>query len=111
MKWATVTPIILPGHDDHKPGKARKLLLAALRQSGIEQPCEITWGTVPNFPHCLSAYPRDRQGRPIGYFRPDHLQGFTMVHARLAFADPVSGPIIVGAGRHCGFGICAKGDR
>ena len=105
--WATVTPIILPGHDDHKPAKTRKLLLAALRQNGIEQPCEFTWGAVPNFPHCLSAYSRDRQGRPIGYFRPDHLRLLTAVHARITFTDPFAGPLAIGAGRHCGFGICA----
>ena len=53
--WATVTPIILPGHDDHKPAKTKKLLETALRQSGIEQPCEFTWSAVPTFPHCLPA--------------------------------------------------------
>lgn len=105
--WATVTPIILPGHDDHKPAKTRKLLETALRQSGIEQPCEFTWSTVPNFKNCLSAYKHDRQGRHIGYYRPDHLANFTAVHARLIFPHAVPGPITIGAGRHCGLGICA----
>src|SRR5207248_1360973 len=27
--WASVTPVILPGHDDHKPQKTRKLILKA----------------------------------------------------------------------------------
>ncbi len=108
--WATVTPIILPGHDDHKPAKTRKLLETALRQSGIEQPCEFTWSAVPNFKNCLSAYKHDRQGRPIGYFRPDHLAGLTAVHARITFTHPVAGPIIIGAGRHCGLGTLAAWD-
>ena len=64
--WATVTPIILPGHDDHSPAKTKKLLETALRQSDIEQPCEFTWSAVPNFPHCLPAYKHDRQGRHLG---------------------------------------------
>lgn len=72
--------------------------------------CEFTWGAVPNFPHCLPAYKHDRQGRHIGYFRPNHLEKFTLVHARLTFQTPVPGPIIIGAGRHCGFGVCTAVD-
>ena len=105
--WATVTPIILPGHDDHRPAKAKKLLDVALKQSGIDQSCEFTWGAMPNFRNCLPAFKHDRQGRPIGYFRPDHLEKFTLVHARLKFDSPVPGPVIIGAGRHYGFGLMA----
>ncbi len=108
--WATVTPIILPGHDDHKPAKTKKLLDTALRQSGVEQPCEFTWSSMPNFRHSLPAFKHDRQGRHIGYFRPNHLDKFTLVHARLTFTTPVPGPMIIGAGRHCGFGVCAVVD-
>jgi CRISPR-associated protein Csb2 len=109
--WATVTPVILPGCDDHKPTKTRKLMVAALRQSGIEQPCEFTWSAVPNFPHCLPAYSRDRHGRPTGYFRPDHLHKFSMVHVRITFQNQVAGPLVIGAGRHYGFGLLAEADR
>lgn len=105
--WATVAPVILPGHDDHKPAKAKKLLLAAFAQSGIEQPCEFTWGALPYFPNCLSAYSRDRNGRPIGCLRPKKLEGLTAVHVRMRFDKPVAGPIVVGAGRHRGFGVFA----
>jgi CRISPR-associated protein Csb2 len=108
--WATITPIILPGHDDHKPAKTKKLLETALRQSGIELSCEFTWGAVPNFKNCLSAYTHDRHGRPIGYFRPGHLAGLTTVHARLTFAQPIAGPLIIGAGRHCGLGLLAAAE-
>ena len=108
--WATVTPIILPGHDDHKPAKTKKLLETALRQSGIEHPCEFTWSSMPNFRHSLPAFKHDRQGRQLGYFRPNHLDKFTLVHARLTFTTPVPGPMIIGAGRHCGFGVCAVVD-
>ena len=110
--WATVTPVILPGHDDHKPAKTRKLLLAAFSQSGIEQPCEFTWGALPYFPNCLSAYSHDRNGRPIGCLRPKKLEGLTAVHVRMRFDRPIAGPIVVGAGRHRGFGVFAglKGE-
>jgi len=111
--WASVTPVILPGYDDHKPAKTERLIQKALRQSGIEQPCVFTWGAIPNFNNCLAAYKHDRNNRPIGYFRPDHLQHGTAVHVRVTFrhADGspvlVSGPLTVGAGRHCGLGLLA----
>jgi CRISPR-associated protein Csb2 len=105
--WATVTPIILPGHDDHKPEKTVKLIERALRQGGVDDPCEFTWSALPNFPHCLTAHKYDRNRRPIGYFRPKHLESLTAVHARVAFEHVVPGPLLIGAGRHCGFGVLA----
>ncbi len=109
-RWRTVTPVILPGCDDRKPAKAKKLLYAALRQSGVDQPCQFVWGPVPNFPNGLSAHSRDRQGRPIGYFRPDHLRRFTAVHACFEFENRQQGPLVIGAGRHYGFGLLAAVD-
>jgi CRISPR-associated protein Csb2 len=105
--WSSVTPVILPGHDDHKPGKTIKLIERALAQSGIEQRCQFTWGAPPNFSNCLSASRYDRNGRRMGYFRPDHLGGLTAVHIRIIFEHPMAGPLIIGAGRHCGLGVLA----
>jgi CRISPR-associated protein Csb2 len=105
--WASVTPIILPGHDDHEPEKTIGLIERALAQSGIEQRCQFTWSAIPNFPHCLTAHKYDRNGRHIGYFRPKHLEGLTAVHVRITFDNPVAGPLSIGAGRHCGLGVLA----
>ena len=111
--WASVTPVILPGHDDRKPRKTRKLIEKALSQSGIEQPCTFEWSAISRFPRAYSAYRCGSNERPQGYFRPDHLRTQTAVHLMLQFHDgtmeetPVSvpGPLIVGAGRHCGLGL------
>lgn len=105
--WASVTPVILPGHDDRKPEKTIKLIDRALAQSGIEQGCRYTWTSLPNFNNCLAASKYDGNGRRTGYFRPDHLNGLTAVHVRLTFEHPVAGPLIIGAGRHCGLGLLA----
>ena len=105
--WHTVTPVILPGYDDHKPEKTIKLIQRALAQSGVEQPCEFEWSTLPNFKNCLTAHKYDRNKRRIGYFRPSHLKDYTAVHLRIRFEWPYSGPLAIGAGRHCGFGIFA----
>jgi CRISPR-associated protein Csb2 len=108
--WASVTPVILPGHDDHKPEKTARLIERAMVQSGIEHECQYTWASVPNFPNCLGAHKYNRNRQRTGYFRPDHLENLTAVHLRLTFEHPVAGPVAVGAGRHCGFGVLATED-
>jgi CRISPR-associated protein Csb2 len=108
--WASVTPVILPGHNDHKPDKTRKLIEKALAQSGIEQPCEFDWSPFSLFTKSLSAYKYDREKRSIGYIRPSHLLTQTAVHLVLRFNEGVEipGPVAIGAGRHCGFGVFAR---
>lgn len=108
--WASVTPVILPGHDDHKPAKTRKLIEKALQQSGIVQPCEYEWSAFSWFPGSLSAHKYGRDKRPTGYIRPDHLISQTGVHLKLFFKESlkIPGPLVIGAGRHCGFGLMAS---
>jgi len=110
--WASVTPVILPGHDDHKPDKTRKLIEKALQQSGIDQPCEFEWSAFSHSPQSLSAHKYGRDKRPAGYIRPDHLLSQTAVHLKLRFSDGVKvpGPLAIGAGRHCGLGLFAGLD-
>lgn len=124
--WQSVTPAILPGHDDKKATKTEKLIQKALEQSGIEMPCRFTWQSVPFLKNCLSAHKYDRNGRHTGYHRPAHLRDLTAVHLTLRFGHrenpndensrwisaefPIPGPIAIGAGRHCGFGLMAAVD-
>jgi CRISPR-associated protein Csb2 len=105
--WHTVTPVILPGHNDKKADKTVQLIQAALKQSGIETPCEFIWQAMPFLKNCFSAHKYDRNGRHTGYHRPVYLKDLTAVHLRLQFEHPVVGPLVIGAGRHCGLGIFA----
>lgn len=108
--WHSFTPVILPGHDDHKPSKTRRLIGRALAQAGIESGCSFEWSPYPQFAKSFTAHKRDRRGRPQGYFRPDHLLTQTAVHLTLRFDDDlnVPGPLAIGAGRHCGLGLFAR---
>jgi CRISPR-associated protein Csb2 len=116
--WQTVTPVILDGHTKKtkadKPEEiarqTQKLICKALQRARIESPCEFTWQAIPFLKNCLSAHKYDRDGRHTGYHRPAHLKDLTAVHVRLAFTDPVPGPIAIGAGRHCGLGLFAAVD-
>jgi hypothetical protein len=107
--WATVTPVILPGHDDHKPAKTCKLIEAALAQSGVEQPCTFEWSAFSRFPKSLTAHKYNRHKKPSGYIRPNYLETQTAIHLTLKYDDEanVPGPLAIGAGRHCGFGLMA----
>lgn len=107
--WASVTPVILPGYDDHRPAKTRRLIEKALLQSGIDQKCEYEWSPFPYFPKSLTAHKYGRDKQLSGYIRPDHLLNQTAVHLKLFFQDQaiISGPLTIGAGRHCGFGLMA----
>jgi CRISPR-associated protein Csb2 len=110
--WASVTPVILPGHDDHNADKTSKLIEKALAQSGIEQQCEFEWNAFSQFPMSLSAHKYRCDKRPTGYIRPNHLVSQTAVHLKLRFSNglEVPGPMAIGAGRHCGFGVFARID-
>jgi CRISPR-associated protein Csb2 len=83
------------------------LIQTALQRAGIETPCEFTWQSVPFFKNCLSAHKYARDGRQIDYHRPKHLRTQTAIHLRVTFTEPVPGPLTIGAGRHCGFGLIA----
>jgi len=108
-RWASVTPVILPGHDDKKPAKTRRLIEATLAQSGIEQECEFEWSAFSRFRKSFSAHKYNKEGKPTGYLRPGYLPTQTAMHMTLTFNDDqeVDGPIAIGAGRHCGLGLFA----
>lgn len=113
--WHSVTPVILDGHNrktkSDKPEaiarETEKLICKALQRAGIETTCSFIWQASPFLKSSLSAHKYDRDGRHTGYHRPKHLRDLTAVHLRLTFEQPVSGPLTIGAGRHCGFGLMA----
>lgn len=119
--WQSVTPVILDEHIDQitremKDGQKIKyrdendfirLIKLALQRAGVETPCRFSWQTPPFFRNCLSAHRYDRNKHP-NFVPPKRLDGKTAVHLRLVFDHDVPGPITLGAGRHCGFGLMAR---
>lgn len=98
--WSTVTPVVLDGFNDHNARKTEKLLTKALANAGIMVPVE--------FEHSPFGF---RAGvDPVrDFLRPEKLTG-SLVHVRLRFAEPFSGPLAIGAGRYRGFGLFAAED-
>lgn len=98
--WTTVTPVILPGHDDRNEAKAFKLIRQALEQSGLHpqlvSQIEIDWRRVGFLPGVDLANK---------YLPPKNLEHRTRYHVRLKFPNAIAGPIVMGSGRFRGFGL------
>jgi CRISPR-associated protein Csb2 len=98
-RWGSVTPLVLPGRDDRRSRKAQGLILKALVQAGYTTPVtEIHLQPEPVFPGAQLAR---------AYRVPAYLKQLPRTHAVITFAEEVSGPLVLGAGRHVGLGIFA----
>ncbi|HEX4077751.1 MAG TPA: type I-U CRISPR-associated protein Csb2 [Rhizomicrobium sp.] len=101
-RWGSVTPVILPGLDDRKSRKAVALLAKALAQAGYTTPvAEIEVQQEPVFPGAELA---------SRYIVPEHLKRWPRVHTIITFAEPLSGPLAIGGGRHSGLGLFSRLD-
>lgn len=106
--WATVTPVILPGHDDRRSKKTEALLRKSLRQAGyareLVEHAELDWRDVGYWPGA------DRVDR---YFIPQHLRGYPRYHVRVRWRNAagqplgIPGPVVAGGGRYAGLGLFA----
>ena len=108
--WATVTPILLPGYDDRKThrgdqtkclARARQLVCKALRQAGISITGQVELSRAPFWSGSLHIREYDPRDKHAHYPR---------WHVRLTLDRPLSGPLSIGAGRYCGFGIMGRFD-
>jgi CRISPR-associated protein Csb2 len=102
-RWTSATPVILPGHDDGRPPKARRLFDRALKYAGLREAVEDFELRRAPF------WAGTRHARE--YDVPSYLAAYSRWHAVLWFRRDVSGPLVVGAGRHVGFGLFAVADR
>ena len=110
--WCSVTPVILPGHDEHRqvkhrehapPTKAEQLLFKSLAHAGIplEAVAHVVLRKAPFWSGAL---------HPRQYFRPNYLadqHARPGWHVRIEFHQPFNGPLSIGAGRHAGLGVFA----
>jgi CRISPR-associated protein Csb2 len=98
-RWGSVTPLVLPGRDDYRTRKAHALVLKALAQAGYTTPVvEIHLQREPVFSGAEAAR---------AYRVPAYLKELPRTHAIISFAEPVAGPVALGAGRHVGLGVFA----
>ncbi|HZV52911.1 MAG TPA: type I-U CRISPR-associated protein Csb2 [Candidatus Dormibacteraeota bacterium] len=99
--WATVTPVELDGFPDDRYGPDTAAMVArACRRIGLPEPVEVVVGPVSVVPGVPPA------GRFVGWRVPRPGPRRPLVHAVIRFSDPVLGPVLLGAGRYRGLGLC-----
>ncbi|MGH9969294.1 MAG: type I-G CRISPR-associated protein Csb2 [Pyrinomonadaceae bacterium] len=99
--WSTITPVILPGFDDGKYEKAKRLFVKALEHCGL--PVEAVEDIVLRKAPFWSG-----SQHPRLYYRPDYLKDYSAWHVHIRFREDIAGPIAIGSGRYCGLGLFAS---
>ena len=103
--WATVTPVLLPGHDDR--GRTERLLWKAFEDAGLSPEAlagaTVEWRAVG---YRAGVEPAGRYEVPD---KPAEFRTWPRYHVRVRFPTLVRGPLAVGAGRYRGLGIFAAG--
>lgn len=104
--WASVTPVVLDRHFDgkNKWEKAAEVVKTACERIGLPRPDTVLLhpvSLVRGAPHSRE-FPAIRRKSDGG--RMHHC------HAVIHFSEPVLGPVLVGAGRFRGYGLCRPMD-
>ena len=97
--WATVTPVVLDRYPKSE-GDAEATISMACERIGLPAPKQVILLSVSPFvgpPHAF-AFP----ALPAKFGRGKGLH----THALLGFHLPVQGPVLIGAGRFQGYGLC-----
>jgi CRISPR-associated protein Csb2 len=95
--WRSVTPIILSGFN-RRGRKPEQLLYRALNQIEIENDA-IESVAIYRSPIVPKTF------RPMNYRLSGYLNENPRYHAEIIFKRPVSGCLVIGRGRHAGFGL------
>jgi CRISPR-associated protein Csb2 len=99
--WASVTPVVFgkfPKKSQTGPGKDGGKIFGELCELiGLPRPIEVRLGPVGAFhgsPKASECVPSERFANRL------------RAHIVIRFAEPVQGPVLMGAGRYAGFGLC-----
>jgi CRISPR-associated protein Csb2 len=115
-RWATCTPIALDRHATSKKNAEREAEIAAMiaqacTHIGLPPPTLIAAGKHSTFAGAVPpAYPSGRAPHWMRWRMPQSLAGRHLTHAVIEFEKKVRGPVILGAGRFCGLGLCRALD-
>lgn len=103
--WASVTPIALDRHPK-KAGEAEAGIAEACQRIGLPRPNRVVLSKHSAIRAAPSAQPGARAPEWTGWRLPPSLASRRLTHAVIAFEAPVAGPVLLGAGRFTGLGLC-----
>ena len=105
--WASVTPIVLDRHlKRYDEAKIRELVATSCTNVGLPRP-------DPDRIH-VGKHSAVEGAPPWTAWRvPEPLASRSLTHAVIDFEQEVAGPVMLGAGRFTGLGLCRRlgGDR
>jgi len=112
--FATVTPIALDRHlkteGEAREEEIRGQIATACRNIGLPEPTGIVVDKHSALEGAPSAYPSGKSPEWMRWRLPASLASRQLTHAVIRFAAPVEGPVILGAGRYVGIGLCRPID-
>lgn len=99
-RWASVTPVVLDRYPKNGDSDAEAMVAAACERIGLPRPREVV--LMPG--SLFVGVPMARRFPPLPKKFGKSLEQQT--HALLIFDQPVRGPVLLGAGRYRGYGLC-----
>ncbi|WP_299439706.1 type I-U CRISPR-associated protein Csb2 [uncultured Rhodospira sp.] len=103
--WATVTPLALDRHPK-KDGDDVEIIADACERIGLPRPVTVVVHKHSAHRGAPSARASGHAPPWTGWRRPDSVANRRLTHAVLRFPESVTGPVILGAGRFVGLGLC-----
>ena len=105
--WASVTPVALNRHFDgvYRWDRAAESVRDACEHIGLPRPRDVVLQPVS----MVQGVPHAREFPPLA--RKSDGGRRVHAHALLVFDEPVSEPVLVGAGRFRGYGLCRPINR
>lgn len=108
--FATVTPIVLDRflkkRGQERQAEIAEQVAAACRNVGLPLPQVVLADKHSALEGAPSAYPSPKAPSWLQWRLPASLAGRPLTHAVMRFAEPVDGPLLLGAGRFVGMGLC-----
>jgi CRISPR-associated protein Csb2 len=113
--WASCTPIVLDRHLKAAGNEARReeidgLIRRACVNVGLPEPSSIGAGKHSAIEGAPSAYPSGGAPQWTRWRLPESLASRQLTHTVVEFPVVVQGPVILGAGRFVGLGLCRPLD-
>jgi len=108
--FATITAIVLDRHlkknGEARHDEANMQIASACRNIGLPEPEAIVGDKHSAIEGAPSAYPSGNSPPWMRWRLPSSISSRQLIHAVIRFAQPVDGPVILGAGRFMGLGLC-----
>ena len=109
--WASVTPIVLERHLKRKDdAEVRELIAWACKNAGLPRPAmdRIQVGKHSAVEGMPPALPLSGEPPWMRWKAPISLASRPLIHAVIDFEKQVAGPVLLGAGRFTGLGLCRR---